>query len=55
MKETIIVVLQSVRRVVKAHESQPVNYPVATKMDVGLLLNFGEHKVKGNRKVRTLR
>jgi len=50
----IIVELKSVRRIVKAHEIQLVNYLVATKKDVGLLLNFGERKVEVKRKVREL-
>ena len=37
--------LKSVRRVIKAHEIQLVNYLVATNKDVGLLLTFGEQKV----------
>ena len=51
----IIVELKSVRRVIKAHEVQLVNYLVATKMDVGLILNFGERGVEVKRKVRNLK
>ena len=51
----IILELKSVRRIVKAHESQLVNYLVATKRDVGLLINFGEQKVEIKRKVRDLK
>ena len=54
VEDTIIVELKSVRRVVKAHETQLVNYLVATKTDVGLILNFGDRKVEVKRKVRTL-
>jgi GxxExxY protein len=43
-----------VRRVVKAHEVQLVNYLVATQKDVGLILNFGERGVEVKRKLRTL-
>ncbi len=50
----IIVELKSVRRVVKAHEVQLVNYLVATQKDVGLILNFGERQVEVKRKLRTL-
>jgi len=46
--------LKSVRRLVKAHEMQLVNYLVATGKPVGLLLNFGEIKVEVKRKVRDL-
>ena len=46
--------LKSVRRVVKAHEVQLVNYLTATGKDVGLIINFAERKVEINRKVREL-
>jgi GxxExxY protein len=54
VEEVIIVELKSVRRVVKAHEVQLVNYLVATQKDVGLILNFGERGVEVKRKLRTL-
>jgi len=54
VEDTVIVELKSVRRVVKAHETQLVNYLVATKNDVGLISNFGDRKVEVKRKVRTL-
>ena len=54
VENQVIVELKSVRRVVKAHEIQLVNYLTATKIDVGLVLNFGESKVEIKRKVRTL-
>ena len=54
VEDTVIVELKSVRHIVKAHEIQLVNYLVATKKDVGLLLNFGESKVEIKRKVREL-
>ena len=50
----VILELKSVRRVIKAHEIQLVNYLVATNKDVGLLLNFGVQKVEVRRKVRVL-
>ena len=52
--DRVIVELKSVRRTVKAHEVQLVNYLVATGREVGLLLNFGETKVEVKRKTRTL-
>ena len=55
VENQIIIELKSVRRVVKAHEMQLVNYLTATKKDVGLILNFGEEKVEIKRKVRTLK
>jgi len=54
VEETVIVELKSVRRVVRAHETQLVNYLVATKIYVVLVLNFGKLKVEVKRKVRTL-
>lgn len=55
VESVIIVELKSVRRVIKAHEIQLVNYLVATKKDVGLILNFGERGVDVKRKVRILK
>jgi GxxExxY protein len=53
--DTIILELKSVRRIAKAHEIQLVNYLVATGKPVGLLINFGEHKVEIKRKLRELK
>ncbi|KAA3618388.1 MAG: GxxExxY protein [Calditrichaeota bacterium] len=50
----IILELKSVRQLMKTHEVQLVNYLVATKKDVGLLLNFAEMQVEVKRKVRKL-
>jgi len=52
--DAVIVELKSVRNLAKIHEVQLVNYLVATGIDVGLLINFGEHKVEVKRKVRNL-
>ena len=52
---TIILELKSVRKIIEAHEVQLVNYLVATKKEVGLLINFGERKVEVKRKVRELK
>ena len=52
--DAIILELKSVRRIVKAHEVQLVNYLVATGKPVGLLRNFGESKVEIKRKIRDL-
>ncbi|CAB1076685.1 GxxExxY protein [Alkalispirochaeta odontotermitis] len=54
VNDSIILELKSVRRIIRAHEVQLVNYLVATKKAVGLLLNFGERKVDVKRKVRIL-
>ena len=55
VEDTVIVELKCVRTLAKVHEVQLVNYLVATRMDVGLLLNFGEQEVEVKRKVRTLK
>jgi len=54
VNDTIILELKSVRRIIRAHEVQLVNYLVATRKAVGLLLNFGERKVDVKRKLRIL-
>ncbi|MGR3174951.1 MAG: GxxExxY protein [Candidatus Scalindua sp.] len=54
VNDTIILELKSVRRIIRAHEVQLVNYLVATGKPVGLILNFGESKVEVKRKVKDL-
>jgi len=54
VNDTIILELKSVKRIIKAHEVQLVNYLVATGKPVGLILNFGESKVEVKRKVKDL-
>lgn len=55
VNDDIIVELKSVRQIIKAHEVQLVNYLVATRKPVGLLINFGENGVEVKRKVRKLK
>ena len=55
VENTVIIELNSVRQLALAHEVQLVNYLVATGKHVGLLLNFGEHKVEVRRKLRDLK
>jgi len=54
VNDKVILELKSVRRIIKAHEVQLVNYLVATEKQVGLLLNFGERKVEVKRKIKDL-
>ncbi len=54
VEDAIILELKSVRQLAKFHEMQLVNYLVATKKDLGLLINFGEEKVEVKRKLRIL-
>ena len=51
---TVILELKSVRHLAKVHEIQLVNYLTATGIPVGLLINFGEHKVEVKRKIKDL-
>ena len=55
VENAIIVELKSVTRLNKIHEAQLVNYLVATNIDNGLLINFGEQKVEVKRKFKTYR
>ena len=52
VENVIILKLKSVRRIIKAHEAQLVNYLTATGKDVGLIINFSESRVEIKRKVR---
>lgn len=52
IKNTVIVELKSVLKLNKMHEAQLVNYLVATGIETGLLINFGEQKVEVKRKYR---
>ena len=54
VNDTIILELKSVRRIIRAHEVQLVNYLVATGKSVGLIINFGERKVEIKSKVKDL-
>jgi GxxExxY protein len=51
VENTVIVELKAVRTLTPAHEVQLVNYLAATKLPVGLLINFGESKVEIKRKL----
>lgn len=52
---SLIVELKSVAQLALRHEVQLVNYLAATKIDVGLLINFGPEKVDIRRKFRNYR
>lgn len=54
VEDIVILELKSVRNIVKAHEVQLVNYLVATGIQIGMIINFGEEKVEVKRKVKTL-
>jgi len=55
VEDSVILELRSVKRIIRAHEVQLVNYLVATGIEVGLILNFAEEKVEVKRKVRSLK
>ena len=55
VEEVIVVELKLMRRLVKAHESQPVNYVVAIQKNACLILSFGERVVEVKQKSRTLK
>ena len=50
----LIVELKAVRSLAAAHEVQLVNYLAASRIPLGLLINFGETKVEVKRKVLDL-
>jgi len=52
INDTVIVELQSVRQIMKAHEALLVNYLVATGKPIELISNFGTSKVEIERKVK---
>ena len=52
VEKRLILELKSVTQLATAHEVQLVNYLNATKIDIGLLVNFGPSKVDVRRKFR---
>ena len=46
MNNSLIVELKAIQSLAKAHEVQLVNYLVATRIDEGLLVNFGSLEYK---------
>jgi len=48
----LVVELKAVQKLSTAHEVQLVNYLNATKIEIGLLLNFGSNKVEIKRKFK---
>jgi GxxExxY protein len=53
VEEKIMLELKTRQAIVSANEVQLVNYPVATGIEIGLLLNFGAEKLEFKRKTRT--
>lgn len=52
VNDSIIVEVKAISTLVKAHEVQLVNYLTATKLDEGLLLNFGSQRLEYKKKFR---
>ena len=52
VNDALIVELKAVQALGKIHEVQVVNYLAATKMDEGLLLNFGGQRLEFKKKFR---
>ena len=54
VENRLVLELKALSAVCAAHEVQLVNYPTATKIETGLLLNFGAKSLEVKRKCRTL-
>jgi GxxExxY protein len=52
VREIIVVELKAVESLMTAHSVQLVNYLSATRLDVGLLLNFGAKSLQFKTKTR---
>jgi len=52
VNDSLIVELKASQSLAKAHEVQLVNYLVATRLDGGLLLNFGTDGLEFKKKLR---
>jgi len=54
VEDCLILELKTVSALTSAHEAQLVNYLTATKIETGLLLNFGAKTLEFKRKSRTI-
>src|SRR6266568_2631213 len=52
VNDSLIVELKSIQALAKAHEVQLVNYLVATRLEEGLLVNFGAERLEFKKKFR---
>lgn len=55
IENKIIIELKAVQNLSLIHDAQLVNYLTATKIDCGLLINFGGERIEIKRKFRTYR
>ena len=53
VENKIIIELKAIQKLSLIHEAQLVNYLTATKIDYGLLINFGGEQIEIKRKYRT--
>lgn len=49
VQDDVIVELKSVSKLIPAHRAQLFNYMRLTRMPIGLLINFGQSKLQGER------
>jgi hypothetical protein len=49
VKDDVIVELKSVSKLIPAHRAQLFNYMRLTRMPIGLLINFGQSRLQGER------
>ena len=52
VEQGLLIEIKAVRQLAQIHEVQLVNYLVATKIDIGLLINFGAASVEVKKKYR---
>ena len=52
VEDKIILELKAIQKLSLIHEAQLVNYLVATRIDYGLLINFGSEQIEIKRKYR---
>lgn len=55
VEKCVIIELKAVQHLTETHEAQLVNYLTATKIEHGLLINFGSEKIEIKRKFRTFK
>ena len=52
VEDSVILELKAIQKLSTIHEAQLVNYLTATKIEHGLLINFGSEKLEVKRKYR---
>lgn len=55
VEDIVLIENKAILNLAPAHEAQIVNYPTATGVEIGLLLNFGGERLQFKRKRRTYR